>query len=57
MTRRRPAISIDDGEWVTIEWKKQHEECCACGQQHVVDYRVVDGKLQFRATNLGRPRK
>lgn len=57
MTRRRPSITLDDDEWVTIAWNGQHEECCTCGLQHTVDYRVEDGKLQFRARNLGRPRK
>jgi hypothetical protein len=49
MARKRPKIQIDDGEWVTIEWVGQHEECCECGLRHIVDYRVVDGKLQFKA--------
>lgn len=51
---RRPVIHVDDGEWITIEWKGQHEKCCECNAVHVVDYQVVDGKLQFRATRLGR---
>lgn len=49
---RRPSIEVDDGEWVTIEWKGQHEACCGCGLVHRVDYRVEGGKLQFRATAL-----
>jgi hypothetical protein len=53
MTKRRPRVEIDDYEWVTISWSRQHEECCKCGLRHTVDYRVVDGKLQFRAKNLG----
>lgn len=50
---RRPTIEVDDGEWVTIDWKAQREACCDCGLVHVVDYRVEGGKLQFRATRLG----
>lgn len=57
MTSRRPSISVNDGEWVTISWSNQHEQCCGCGLRHRIDYRVVDGKLQFKGTNLGRPRK
>lgn len=53
MTRRRPALQVDSNEWVTIEWVGQHESCCNCGLTHVVDYRVEDGKLQFRARHLG----
>lgn len=47
-------IQIDDGEWVTIAWKAQREKCCDCGLVHKVDYRVEDGKLQFRARQLTR---
>lgn len=57
MTKRRPPVTIDDNEWVTIAWKGQHEECCVCGTQHRVYFRVIDGKLQFRAINIGRKRK
>ena len=53
MTRRRPRLQVDSNEWVTITWNGQHEECCECGLHHIVDYRVVDGKLQFRARRLG----
>lgn len=63
---KRPATQIDDGEWVTVAWRGQHEQCCTCGSRHVVDYRVVadeylpgrplkfKGLLQFRARRLGR---
>jgi hypothetical protein len=53
MAKKRPVIQIHDNEWVTIDWIGQHEECCGCGLRHVVDYRVKDGKLQFRAHNKG----
>jgi len=54
---RPPVVHIDDGEWVTIAWKGQREKCCDCNLEHVVDYQVVDGKLQFRASRLGKKRK
>jgi hypothetical protein len=47
-------VQVDDGEWVTIAWTKQREKCCGCGLVHKTDYRVVDGKLQFRAFRLER---
>ena len=50
--KRRPVINIDDGEWVTIAWTGQREQCCGCDRQHDVDYRVENGKLQFRAVWL-----
>lgn len=39
-----------DGEWVTVTRRGLKEQCCACGLIHKIDYRVVDGKIQFRAT-------
>lgn len=54
MPKRKPVLQCDDDEWVTIAWKNQREQCCECGLTHTVDYRVEDGKLQFRARNLGR---
>lgn len=56
MTTRRQIVHVYDGEWITIAWTGQHEACCGCGTEHVVDYRVVDGKLQFKATNKGKRR-
>jgi len=53
MPKKKPTVQIDDGEWITVDWKGQHEECCDCGLRHRVDYRVADGgKLQIRATRL-----
>lgn len=49
---KRPEVEIEDNEWVTIDWKGQREQCCDCGLRHVVDYRVHDGKLQFKARRL-----
>jgi hypothetical protein len=53
MTRKRPSLQVDPNEWVTISWNAQHEECCNCGLVHIVDYRVHNGKLQFRARRRG----
>ncbi len=52
MTKKAATIIIDDGEWVTISWDKQREQCCNCGMVHTVDYRVKDGKFQFRARRV-----
>lgn len=46
-------MQVLSNEWVTIAWNAQHEECCACGLKHIVDYRVIDGKLQFKARRKG----
>lgn len=47
-------MQVWDNEWVTISWVGQHEECCDCKKRHTVDYRVENGKLQFRARALPR---
>ncbi len=53
MAKKKPTIQIKDGEWVTIDWRGQHEECCDCGLQHRLDFRVADGgKLQMRASRI-----
>ena len=46
--KRRTYLQITDGEWVEIPWKGFMEQCCGCGLIHKVDYRVVEGKLQFK---------
>lgn len=46
---RRAVVQVDENEWVIIAWIDQGEECCKCGLRHRVDYRVKNGKLQFRA--------
>lgn len=51
--KKKPTVWIEDNEWVTIAWKGQREECCGCGLQHRVDFRVAEnGKLQFKAVQL-----
>lgn len=54
---RKPVVNVEDGEWVTIAWEGQHEKCCDCNLEHVVDYQVVNGKLQFRASRLSTRRR
>jgi hypothetical protein len=59
MTKHRPSIQCYDDEWITIAWVGQHEQCCLCGTKHRVDYRVIDGKLQFKGhmlPNRGKPK-
>lgn len=56
MSKRRPRMQCYDDEWVTIAWTNQHEECCDCAKRHAVDYRVVEGKLQFKARALPKRR-
>lgn len=39
----------EDGEWVQIPMRGFKEQCCSCGHVHKTDFRIVKGKLQFRA--------
>ncbi len=43
-----------DGEWIEVPKRGFKEQCCGCGLIHKVDYRIVEGKVQFRATQDGR---
>lgn len=55
---RRPHMQVHDDEWVTIDWKGQHEACCDCGLEHTIDYRVNEkGQLQFKGRRLPKRRK
>lgn len=55
---RQQVVHVEDGEWVTVSWKRQRERCCDCGLEHDVDYRVSEGgKLQFRAVRRKRKGK
>lgn len=38
-----------DGEWFRPRMRGHRDQCCHCGLVHVLDYRVVDGKVEFRA--------
>lgn len=39
-----------DGEWVQLKSMKGYKlGCCDCGLIHTLDFRIVKGKIQFRA--------
>lgn len=54
MTKRLRYDQLTDGEWMTPVRKGFKEQCCGCGLVHKVDFRIVDGKVQFRATQDAR---
>jgi hypothetical protein len=39
----------EDGEWFRPKKKGFREQCCGCGLVHVVDFRIVDGRVELRA--------
>jgi len=41
---------LQDGEWTTPVMRGYREMCCSCGLVHVIDFRIRNGNLQFRAT-------
>jgi hypothetical protein len=45
---------VTDGEWVQIPFRGFKEQCCSCGHVHQVDFRIVNGKLQFKAVTDNR---
>lgn len=47
---RREYAQAYDGEWMPIPWRGFREQCCECALIHVVDYRVVNGTLEFRCS-------
>ena len=49
MTKRTNYHWAQNDEWVPISWRGFKEQCCSCGLVHRVDYRVVEGQLQFKA--------
>jgi hypothetical protein len=40
---------IIDGEWFRPKMRGFREQCCHCGLIHVIDYRIKDGGVEFRA--------
>lgn len=38
-----------DGEWIQPIIKGYQLECCGCGLIHTIDFRIIKGKIQFRA--------
>jgi hypothetical protein len=39
-----------DGEWIEPCRRGFVVACCRCGLRHVMDFRVVRGRVQFRAS-------
>jgi hypothetical protein len=41
-------VQIIEGEWFEPPQRNFAHQCCGCALTHMTDYRVVDGKVQFR---------
>ena len=40
---------LEDGEWIRPRKKYFREMCCDCHLVHKLEFRIVDGKIEFRA--------
>lgn len=43
-----------DGEWVQPVRKGYRMRCCDCGLVHTLDFRITNGRVQFRAERNNR---
>jgi len=51
MSRKRHRYPVlVDGEWTRPRMRGFREQCCDCGLIHRIDFRIVDGSVEFRAT-------
>lgn len=41
---------LKDGEWMRPTRKGFRDACCGCGLVHTMEFRLVDGTIEFRAT-------
>jgi hypothetical protein len=39
---------ISYGEWTRPRMRNFRKQCCDCGLIHRLDFRIVDGKVEFR---------
>ncbi len=40
---------VEPGEWIQPVMEGYRMTCCDCGLVHLLDFRIVDGKIQLRA--------
>jgi hypothetical protein len=45
---------IVDGEWIRPQKRRFREMCCDCCLVHDLDFRIVDGEVEFRARRNNR---
>lgn len=50
-------VTARDGEWLQPVRQGYRLACCDCGLVHRVDFRVVRGRIQFRARRNARATK
>ena len=45
---------ILDGEWIRTIKRGYSEQCCDCGLVHDIQFRIVDGRVEYRAVRNNR---
>ena len=48
MAKRVTYPVIAYGEWTRPRMKNFREQCCDCGLVHRLDFRIVEGQIEFR---------
>ena len=48
MSKRLTYEVISYGEWTRPRMKDFREQCCDCGLIHRLDFRIADGRIEFR---------
>ena len=44
---------ISYGEWTRPRMRNFREQCCDCGLIHRLDFRIADGRIEFRTRRGG----
>lgn len=47
-------VTVTDGEWIQPIRKGYLMACCDCGLVHRMDFRIVTGRVRFRAYRAAR---
>lgn len=50
----QPYYHVQDGEWTQVPKGGFKEQCCSCGHVHQTKFRMIKGKLHFRAVTDNR---
>lgn len=54
MSKRARYHHVVDGEWVRVPARGFKEQCCSCGHVHRTQFKMIDGKLHFKAVTDNR---
>lgn len=48
---------VKSGKWVQPIRRGYHMKCCDCGLVHRMNFRIIDGHVQFQAFRARKPAK